>query len=653
VLRAGALALPGTIPRGLDRVAVTAAARTAARRAAADAAVLAGSLGLAAIQTGLFFRLGTRTFAGPDPVIDIWTLGWVSRHLLGGPSRLFDGNIFFPAHDTVLFSDPLLGPALLVQPLLVATSNPVLLYNAAVLLVLALTSHGLWRLARALGADAVSALLPAVAVPYCAHQLRHLTQLNLIAICGLPWLLLAVLSLLERPGWRTAAWTALAFAWQAATSGYQAFTAAVLCLTVAAWGWRALARPRTIAFVVLAVLAAGLIVGPYVAGFARLHADERLERPVDDIVGLSLSLPDDLLRTQAYAWRWLGWRRGDSAFPGFVVLALAVAAGMWVRGRTARLLWLVAGVFLVLALGPDLMVRGHPLVPLPYRLFHHRVPLLQAGRHPVTFVIAADLALGVLAALGLSALRLPLLWRILALALAFLETLAPTPKRVDRGPLPEAYAWLVAHGAQAVAELPYDEDAPQFWAAQHSVCTTAGISPYSPAAHMQLAQRISHEWKRLHGPGLEKTVSLAYFKRHIPVTHLLVNPGASRGLVREVEATQETFTLLHQTREGARIYRVRRGGQGPLIRRDFRDDQVRGATLEVRLSSPAGVPVRVDFNGRELARTGGGPARLRLVPPAAAVRRGANEVAVAAADGRTSIELVDIAAGGLASAPCR
>ena len=616
--------------------------------------MLLGFLALAAAETGLVSNLGSRAFAGPDPVIDIWTLHWVATHLLKDPARLFEGNIFFPAHDTVLFSDPLIGPALLVQPLLPFTSNPVLLYNAAVLSALALTSHGLWRLTRALGADWVSALLPAIAVPYCAHQIRHLTQMNLAAICGLPWLLLALLRLLERPGWRTAAATALAFAWQAGTSGYQAFTCAALCLTVAAWGFRAFARPRTIVFAVVAALLAGGLLAPYIAGFLRLDAADRMERPVEDIVTHSLSLPDGLFRTQAYAWRWLFRLRGDSAFPGLIVLVLAGTAAVSARGPHVRLLLLVAAVFLLLSLGPVLVLWGHAVMPLPYGFLHEHVPLLRAGRHPVTFVIGAVLALGVLAGLGLAALRQPVLVRALAVGLAFLETLAPSPKRIDRGTLPEAYVWLGAHGAQAVAELPYDEDAPQFWAAYHGLCTTAGISPYSPAEHMELAQRVSHDWKREQStPGLEGTASLAFFKRRIPVTHLLLNPGRAPGLVREIDATPSTFTFLYETGEGARIYGVRRGGLGPAIRRAFRDDQLRGATLEVGLRAPAGIPVRVGLNGTELARTTGGAAVLRLALPDHLLRRGANEVDVSAVDGATPVELLDLSVLPGPSAPCR
>lgn len=613
------------------------------RAALVDGAVLVGFLALAVAETGLGSSLATRAFAGPDPVIDIWTLHWVAVHLLKDPARLFDGNIFFPAHDTVLFSDPLLGPALLVQPLLPFTANPVLLYNAAVLSVLALTSHGLWRLTKALGADGLSALLPGIAVTYCAHQVRHLTQLNLTGICGLPWLLLALLRLLERPGWRTATLTALAFAWQAGTSGYQAFTCALLSLTVAAWGFRAFARPRTIVFAVVAAALAGVLLAPYVLGFRRLYATEQMERPVEDIVTHSLSLPDGLVRTQAFAWRWLLRRRGDSAFPGLAVLVLALAAVGRARGPSVRLLLLVAAVFLVLSLGPVLVIWGRPVMPLPYGFLHEHVPLLRAGRHPVTYVIATVMALGVLAGIGLAALRAPVPVRVLALAAALLETLAPYPKMVDRGSLPEAYTWLADHGAQAVAELPYDEDAPQFWAAHHRLCTTAGISPYSPAEHMGLAQRISHEWKREEDPpGLEGTVSLAYFKRHIPVTHLLLNPSRPAALVREVEATPATFTFLYETPQGARIYRVRRSGSGPRIRRAFRDDQLRGAVLQLDVRAPAGVSALVRLNGTELARTTQDPAVLRVPVPERLLRRGANEVEVAALDGVSSVELIDV-----------
>jgi len=128
----------------------------------------------------------------------------------------------------------------------------------------------------------------------------------------------------------------------------------------------------------------------------------------------------------------------------------------------------------------------------------------------------------------------------------------------------------------------------------------------------------------------------------VPVTHLLLNPSRPPALVREVEATPSTFTFLYETRQGARIYRVRRGGSGPRIRRAFRDDQLRGASLSVELRAPADVPAQVSLNGVELARTVPGETRLRVPVPAELVRRGANDVEIAAVDGVSAVELMDV-----------
>jgi hypothetical protein len=170
---------------------------------------------------------------------------------------------------------------------------------------------------------------------------------------------------------------------------------------------------------------------------------------------------------------------------------------------------------------------------------------------------------------------------------------------------------------------------------------------------MGLAQRVNHEWKQERAEGLEGTVSLAFFKRHLPVTHLLLNPGRPPQLLKEIEATPSTFTFLHETAEGARIYAIRRGGLGCAIRRAFRDDQLRGATLEARLRAPGGIPVRLGLNGTELARTTGGAAVLQAAAPDRLLHRGANEVDISAVDGATPVELADLGVRPGPSAPCR
>jgi hypothetical protein len=73
--------------------------------------------------------------AGSDPLVSLWTVDWLSRHLLS--SDMFEGNIFHPFPNGVLYTDISLGTAVLVTPLRLFVRDPVPAYNLAVLLAFA------------------------------------------------------------------------------------------------------------------------------------------------------------------------------------------------------------------------------------------------------------------------------------------------------------------------------------------------------------------------------------------------------------------------------------------------------------------------------------------------------------------------------------
>src|ERR1044071_9295835 len=65
--------------------------------------------------------LGAPTGPG-DPFLNLWILGWDMQTLLSKPASLFDGgifnaNIFYPATDTLAYSDHLLLQGLILAPL--------------------------------------------------------------------------------------------------------------------------------------------------------------------------------------------------------------------------------------------------------------------------------------------------------------------------------------------------------------------------------------------------------------------------------------------------------------------------------------------------------------------------------------------------------
>jgi len=60
-----------------------------------------------------------------DPLLTAWTLGWDADRLRHGLAGVWDAPNFFPYHHTLLYSDHLLGIAILTAPLQWLTQNPI------------------------------------------------------------------------------------------------------------------------------------------------------------------------------------------------------------------------------------------------------------------------------------------------------------------------------------------------------------------------------------------------------------------------------------------------------------------------------------------------------------------------------------------------
>ncbi|MGH2660242.1 MAG: interleukin-like EMT inducer domain-containing protein, partial [Actinomycetota bacterium] len=135
---------------------------------------------------------------------------------------------------------------------------------------------------------------------------------------------------------------------------------------------------------------------------------------------------------------------GPAAVLGFVLLALrgwAVSRSGAPRrlseGDWVRLLLLLTGVFVILALGPVVHVRREPVGAGPYLSLYQLFPILHGLRVTTRFAVVAVAALGLLAALGLRALELgarPVLrWGLVGvLFLALGLEYAVTPARYQR-----------------------------------------------------------------------------------------------------------------------------------------------------------------------------------------------------------------------------
>jgi len=88
---------------------------------------------------------------GTDTNLFIWTIAWNIHAFVHQPLTIFDANIFYPFHNTLAYSENLIGSALLVAPVMWLTHNPVLTMNVAALITIPLCAIGGYVLGRKLG----------------------------------------------------------------------------------------------------------------------------------------------------------------------------------------------------------------------------------------------------------------------------------------------------------------------------------------------------------------------------------------------------------------------------------------------------------------------------------------------------------------------
>ena len=184
-------------------------------------AALAFCLLLATVHTWpLALHLGSYSRNdNADTELNEWILAWVAHQLPRDPSHLFEANIFYPAHDSLAFSEPLIVPALMGAPLAWAGASPVLVYNLVVIAGFALTAFATSLLLEAWTGSLIAGLLAGSLFAFNTHTLTRFAHVQGIHLYGLPLALLAI-DRLVRGGscGRPCSWPG-AFALMAYTSG--------------------------------------------------------------------------------------------------------------------------------------------------------------------------------------------------------------------------------------------------------------------------------------------------------------------------------------------------------------------------------------------------------------------------------------------------
>ena len=220
-----------------------------------------------------------------DAQLNEWIMAWVAHELPRDPAHLFQGNIFYPARDTLAYSEPLIVPALLGAPVAWLGGSPVLVFNLMVIAGFALTALAGYALVFTWTGDRAAGLLAGSMFAFNTHTLTRLAHVQGLHIYGLPLALLATDRIVTGTGRRAWAWLALWMAVMAYTSGYLVvfavcMIAVALVARIGEW-WRRAAT--VLGALALGAATATLAILPVYMPYRRVARTEHMVRPLESV----------------------------------------------------------------------------------------------------------------------------------------------------------------------------------------------------------------------------------------------------------------------------------------------------------------------------------------------------------------------------------
>ncbi|MEO8218370.1 MAG: hypothetical protein ABI718_14915 [Acidobacteriota bacterium] len=421
-----------------------------------------------------------RAVAGPsDPYLNAWILDWDFYAITHGRT-LFDTNMFYPARDTLAFSENLLGIVLVVFPLQLAGVAPLTVHNVAMLLGFAFTGYGAFVLSRLVTRSPIAGMIGGIIFAFLPWRFGQLGHLQHMWAGWLPLLLAAMLYYARKPSWNRAWIFGAAFLINALTNlHWFAFGSLAIALSVpiaAIFANQPFERRFWLPIIVSTALSLALLT-PVLLPYREASRLYGIRSDATETMNYS-ARPSDWLRTspshRVYGKLFSGADTDGEhwLFPGLLPVVLAGCALIFVRredweGTAAvrgphrfplavilAVLWVALGFF------------GSLGLHFPFhRLLFEFVPLFRGIRVPARWAVISYTGLALLASVAVVPLMRGRGWIngavgwLLVVAVAAEMHTAPirwytppvTPRDVDR--------WLAAAPfAGAVLQLPLRQD---------------------------------------------------------------------------------------------------------------------------------------------------------------------------------------------------
>jgi hypothetical protein len=437
--------------------------------------------------------------AHDDALFSVWRLAWIARQLTVDPASLFDANIFWPARDTLAYSDAMLLIGALGAPFIWLGVHPVIVHNILVLSAFVSAGAAAARAMRYFTPSVPAQLVAGTIFAFAPYRFAHVGHLELLWTAFMPLALIGVYRVLEAPTVRRGLALGLAVGLQALCSVYYFLFLLVWLVpatVLAPLHVRIQWSRRHVVAGAIAVFTAALLVAPYIGPYSRAR-DQLPPRSETEVARYS-AVPTDYLRasTSNRLYPLFPSESPDerSLFVGTIALTLAAIALVLVRTRATVSLGLLALAAIDLSFG----VNG-----ITFPLLRDAVPSLASFRAPARFGVLTLLSVALLAGLGLAqtlaratSRRRQVVGALVIAGLALEYWSAPIATRPMWTEPPPVYAWLAEQPSSVVLELPlpttqtlwHHETSHQYNSIFHWQRLVNGYSGYAPASYLHLLE---------------------------------------------------------------------------------------------------------------------------------------------------------------------
>ena len=355
-------------------------------------------------------------YIGPldDPQIVIWAFGWFPHAILHGHNPLVTPALWSPVGVNLTWSTTAVGLSVLVAPLTLLI-GPFATYNVVTILMPVLAAWTAFLLCRHLTRSFWASFVGGYLFGFSSYMYGHLEgHIHMTAVFLVPLIALVVLRYVEGEldgrGLVLRLAPLLALQLLFSTELIFTLTLALAGALLLAFGLVPARRPRlrgSIGPIVLAYVAAGVVTSPFLLYAAKaLHTSAYVppQAYVADLVNFFVPTEREL---PGAGWahtitrHFTGNDTENGAFLGPAALVI-IGWFAWRRWRTPGGRFLVAAFFLAafFALGSELHVAGHRVIPLPWVVVIHQ-PLWD-NVLTVRFAMYFSLALAVIAALWIA-----------------------------------------------------------------------------------------------------------------------------------------------------------------------------------------------------------------------------------------------------------